>query len=145
MSTIPRCRFFFDLVVFLLTSLESGSRFMSMSLLVPKLWKILPRLKFVQYLGTGVSKSYQSRHGCFSWVATDCKMRSLTISELFGENQQGVKLPPSPSPRLKLTNNFHSRKFLLKEQKIYKSFIISKKIQPTNKVKLNKNELSFTK
>ena len=38
---------------------------MSMSLLVPKLSKKLPRLKFVQYLGTAVSKSYQSWHGCF--------------------------------------------------------------------------------
>ena len=72
-------------------------------------------------------------------------MRSLTISELFGENQQGVKLPPSPSPRLKFMNNFHPRKFSLKGQEMYKPFTVSKKNQPTNKIKLNKKELSYSK
>ena len=62
----------------------------------------------------------------------------FTISELIGENQQGVKVPPLPSPRLNFMNNFQFRKFSLKEQEIYKPFIVSKKIETTNKIKLNK-------
>ena len=39
----------------------------------------------------------------------NARVIAFTISELLKENQQGVKLSPSPSPRLGLRSTFSSR------------------------------------
>ena len=105
---------FFEIVLFLLSSLVTGPSFMSISSLALELWQFsfirdwpekrkYPRLSFTQYLETGSSYGYQICHECL-WMLQNSRVTAFTVFELLRENQLGggVKLPPPPLLRLGL-------------------------------------------
>ena len=104
----------FDVVLFLLSSLVTGSSFMSISWLVLELWRTdwpeirkseVPPSKFCPILEDGgkLWKPNLTRMfliECY-WMLQHFSVTALTVFELLSENQLGgVKLPPPPRPLL---------------------------------------------
>ena len=110
---------FVDLVLFPLSNLVAGPSFLSVSSLVLQLWQFsfirdwpeirkseIPPSKFCSIPGNWgklviPNLARMSLLKCY-WMLQNARVTAFTISELLRENQQGVKLPPSPPPRLGL-------------------------------------------
>ena len=104
--------FFFDVAVFLLSSLVTGSSFMLISLLVLELWQFLYVMDWpeIRKSETPTSEFYpmsrdwdivaipkwvrMSLIRCY-WMLQNARIVSFTVSELSRENQQGIKLHPT--------------------------------------------------
>ena len=109
---------FFDVVLFLLSTLVTGSSFMSLSLVVLDLWgfsfisdwpeirksEILPSEFWPIFTDLGGLDVPDLVMKCY-WMLQNARVTVFTISVSLSENQQrgGVKLPPPPTPRLRLT------------------------------------------
>ena len=111
---------FFDVVLFLLSSLVTGLSFMSVSSLVLELWQLSFIRDWPEIRKSEIPQSETGRQG----RAMDTKFgtsvsnrmllnaakfqgTALTVFELSRENQLGgggVKLPPPPPPKLVLRN-----------------------------------------
>ena len=112
---------FFDVVLFLLSSVVPGPSFMSISSLVQELWQFLfirdwrkirnwkyPRPSFVQYLETGTSKDTKFGMNVSNKMllnAEKCQGSSFyRFWVIKGKLTGGVKFsPPLPPPRFGLT------------------------------------------
>ena len=117
---------FFYVVLFFLSSLVTGPSFMSILSLIMELWQFsfimnwpiirkseIRPSEFYPISGDWGNLGIQnltliSLIKC-SWMLQNARVIAFTISELLKENQQGVKLSPSPSPRLGLRSTFSSR------------------------------------
>ena len=104
---------FFDVVLFLLSSLVTGPSFMSMSSLVlelwqfsfirdwPEIWKLeIPPSEFCPISGEWgelwiPNLAWMSLMKCY-WMLQNSRVTACTVFELFRENQLWVKLPPPP-------------------------------------------------
>ena len=110
---------FFDVVLFLLSSLFTGPSLMSTSLVL-ELWQFsfirdwleirkYPHLSFAQYLETGASYRYQiwqmSLINC-DWMLQNSRVTAFTAFELLRENQLGGITPLPPRLGLILTQMF---------------------------------------
>ena len=120
---------FFDVVLFLLSSLVTGPSFMSISSLVLKLWQFLfirdsPEIRNSEKTPSGfcpVSGDWgewrtpnlarTSLIKCY-WILQNPRVTTLTVSELLRENQQGGKITSHP-PRLGLRNIQRTMSMLL--------------------------------
>ena len=109
---------FFDVVLFVLSSLVTGSSFMSISSLVLELWQFsfirdwpeirkseIPLSEFCPISGDwdelwipNLARMFLIE--CY-WMLQNFSVTALTVFELLSENQLGgVKLPPPPRPLL---------------------------------------------
>ena len=104
---------FFDVVLFLLSSLVTGPSFMSISSLVlelwqfsfirdwPEIWKLeIPPSEFCPISGEWgelwiPNLAWMSLMKCY-WMLQNSRVTACTVFELFRENQLWVKLPPPP-------------------------------------------------
>ena len=110
---------FFGVILFLLSSLVTGSSFMSISSLVLELWQFsfiwdwpeirkseIPPSEFCPISGDWGKLGIPNLAGmslikCY-WMLENTKFTIFTVSKLLRENQQGVtKLPPPTQIRLK--------------------------------------------
>ena len=107
---------FFDVVLFLLSSLVTGPSFMSMSSLVLELWQFsfkrdwpeirkseIPLSEFCPIFGDWGELSIpnlarMSLIECY-WMLKNLRVTAFTVFELLRENQLGGKITP-PRPRL---------------------------------------------
>ena len=107
---------FFDVVLFLLSSLVTGPSFMSISSLVLKLWQFsfirdwpeirkseIPPSEFCPISGDWgklwIPNLARMSPIKYYWMLQNSRVTALTVFELLRENQlAGVKLPPSLSP-----------------------------------------------
>ena len=107
--------FFFDVVLFLLSSLVTGPSFMSISSLVLELWQFsfirdwpeirkseIPPSEFCPISGDwgelGIPNlARMSLIKCY-WMLQNARVTAFTVSELWRENQHGGLSPPSPPP-----------------------------------------------
>ena len=110
---------FFDVVLFLLSILVIGPRFMSISLLVLELWQFsfisdspiirkleIPPSEFHLISGDWgklwvPNLARLSLIKCY-WMLQNSRVTAFTVFELLRENQLGGKITPSPLPRLGL-------------------------------------------
>ena len=113
---------FFDVVLFLLSSLVTGQSFMSISSLFLGLWQSpfrrdwpeIQKSEIPSYDFCPISRDWgelgvpnltqTSLIKCY-WILQDARVTTFTVSELLREYQQteGVKLPPSKPLRLGLS------------------------------------------
>ena len=109
---------FFDVVLFLLSSLVTGSSFMSISSLVLELWQFpfpfmmdwpeirkleIPPSEFCPLSGDRVELEIlhlarTSIIKCY-WMLQNARVTAFTISELLRENQQGTVLYQASTPK----------------------------------------------
>ena len=107
---------FFDVVLFLLSSLVTGPSFMSISSLVLKLWQFsfirdwpeirkseIPPSEFCPISGDWgklwIPNLARMSPIKYYWMLQNSRVTALTVFELLRENQlAGVKLPPSLFP-----------------------------------------------
>ena len=107
---------FFDVVLFLLSSLVTGPSFMSISSLVLELWQFsfirdwpeirkseIPPSAFCPISGDWgklwIPNLARMSPIKYYWMLQNSRVTALTVFELLRENQlAGVKLPPSLSP-----------------------------------------------
>ena len=112
-SDMTSSSIFFDVVLFLLSSLVTGPSFMSISSLVLELWQFsfirdwpeirkseIPPSEFCPISGDwgklGIPNlARMSLMKCY-WMLQNARVTAFTVSKLLRENQQGVKLPPHP-------------------------------------------------
>ena len=110
---------FFDLVLFLLLSLVTGPKFMSISSLVLELWQFsfirdwaeiwrseIPSFEFCPISGDWSELwtphlARMSLIECY-WMLQNSRVTTFTIFELLRENQVGGKITPPHTPRLGL-------------------------------------------
>ena len=110
---------FFDVVLFFLSSLITGPSIMSIASLVLELWQLsftrdwpenrkseIPPSEFCPISGDwgklGVPNLAWMLSMKWLWMLQNAWVTACTVSELLRENQQEVKLPPFPPPRLGL-------------------------------------------
>ena len=129
-SDMTSSSIFFDVVLFLLSSLVTGPSFMSISSLVLELWQFsfirdwpeiwkseIPPSEFCPISGDwgkleipNLARMFLMK--CY-WMLKNARVTAFTVSELLRENQQagmggaGVKSSP-PSPRLGLSRSVTS-------------------------------------
>ena len=114
---------FFDVILFLLSSLVTGPSFMSISSLVLELWQFsfirdwpeirkseIPPSEFWQISGDwgelGIPNlARMSPIKCY-WMLQNARVTAFTVFELLKENQQGIKLPPATTTPSRLGLRF---------------------------------------
>ena len=118
-SDITSSSIFFDVVLFLLSSLVTGPSFMSISSLVLELWQFsfirdwpeirkleIPPSDFCPIFGDwgelGISNVVRMSLIKCDWMPQNARVTALTVSELLRENKQGGKINPPSPPRLGL-------------------------------------------
>ena len=110
---------FFDVVLFLLLSLVTGSSFMSISSLVLKLWQFsfirdwpeirkseIPTSEFFPISGDWgewwiPNLAWMFLIECY-WMLQNSRVAAVAIFELLRENHLGGKITPLPTPSLEL-------------------------------------------
>ena len=117
---------FFDVVVFVLSSSDTGPSFMLMSRLVLELWQLPSSSSSLISGQWGKSRipnlAQMSLINCYS-ILQNARVTAFTVSELLRETQQVGKItPPPPPPRLGL-KSFVSFKFTLSWQIIIFDFM----------------------
>ena len=99
---------FFDVVLFFLASLVTGESFMPILSLVLELWQFsftrdwpeIWKLEVPIWVLPNIWRLWQVRDTKFGTNASNemlqhYRVTAFTVSDLFRENQQGVKLPPT--------------------------------------------------
>ena len=120
---------FFEVVLFLLSSLVTGPSFMSISSLLLQLWQFsfirdcpeIRKLEIPSSESCPISGDWDelgipnvarmSLMKCY-WMLQNARVTAVTVSELLRENQHGVKLPPTqvkrqPHKMVKHTKTIH--------------------------------------
>ena len=154
-SDITSSSIFFDVVLFLLSSLVTGPSFMSISSLVLELWQFsfirdwpeirkseIPPSEICPISGdwgepriTNLARMFLMK--CY-WMLQNARVTAFTVSELLRENQQGLPPPPPfpppppPPPPLRLGLSYMSS--ISKPLKYIRYFI---KKNTTNNIKMS--------